>query len=146
MSESLSLLILPPPMPDICQIFAEGCTCCPLPLPEEWCQHCSHLCELVHDLMVDRRVPWSYGGVVTCWDCNVVSADRMLIWMLSVSVEALEMLCTEALAPWGWDLLNPLHLMCDLRNPNLSCIQFWCSTISFRACSDFIRLNCVSLL
>ena len=61
----------------------------------------------------------------------MVSVDHMLISILSVSVEALEM-CAEAaetLAPQAWDLkpddlLSPLHLMCDLRNPNLSCIQF----------------------
>ena len=62
----------------------------------------------------------------------MVSVDRMLISILSVSVEALEMSCSEAaevLASQAWDLkpddlLSPLHLMCDLRNPNLSCIQF----------------------
>ena len=35
----------------------------------------------------------------------------------------------EALTPWVWDLkpddlLSPMYLMCDFRNPNLSCIQF----------------------
>ena len=59
-----------------------------------------------------------------------MSVDRMLIFILSMSVEALEMLCAEVaktLAPWAWDmkpddLLSPLHLMCDLKN--LSCVQF----------------------
>ena len=61
----------------------------------------------------------------------MVSVDRMLISILSVLVEALEMSCAvvaEALAPWAYnlkadDLLTPLHLMCDLRNPSLSFIQ-----------------------
>ena len=44
----------------------------------------------------------------------MVSVDRMLISMLSVSVEALEMLCAKALAPRAWNLnpnnlLSPLH-------------------------------------
>ena len=41
-------------------------------------------------------------GLVISGGCNVVSVDRMLISILSVSVEALEMLCavvTEAPAP-----------------------------------------------
>ena len=50
----------------------------------------------------------------------------------SMSVEGLETLCAEAveaLVPRAWNLkpdilLSSLHLMCDLRNPNLSCIQF----------------------
>ena len=62
----------------------------------------------------------------------MVSVDHMRISMLSVLVKALEMLCAKAaeiLAPRAWDLkpddlLSPLGLMCDLRNPNLSCIQF----------------------
>ena len=62
----------------------------------------------------------------------MVSVDCMLIYVLSVSVKALAMLCAKAaetLAPHAWDLkpddlLSPLHLMCDLRNPNLSCIHF----------------------
>ena len=62
----------------------------------------------------------------------MVPVNRMLTSILSVSVKALEMLCAvvaEALAPQVWnfkpdDLLSPLYLMCDLRNPNLSCIQF----------------------
>ena len=61
----------------------------------------------------------------------MVSVDHMLISMLSVSVKTLEMLCAlvaEALAPRAWDLrsndLSPLRLMCDLRIPKLSCIQF----------------------
>ena len=45
-----------------------------------------------------------------------------------MSVEALEMLCTEAadaLAPQAWDLkpedlLSPLHLMCKFKKLNLS--------------------------
>ena len=57
---------------------------------------------------------------MTCCGCNVVSVDRMLISILAVSV--------GALAPWACDLkddnlLSPLHLMCDLRNPSLACIQ-----------------------
>ena len=59
-----------------------------------------------------------------------MSVDYMLISTLSVLVEAREMLCVEAdeaLALWAcnlkpYDLLSPLHLMCDLRSPNLSCI------------------------
>ena len=62
----------------------------------------------------------------------MVSVDRMLISILSVSVEALVMSCAvaaEALAPRALDLkpddlLSQLHLMCNLRNPNFSCIQF----------------------
>ena len=62
----------------------------------------------------------------------MVSADCMLISILSVSVKALKILCAEAaeaLAPQSWDLcpddlLSPLHQMCNLSNPNLSCIQF----------------------
>ena len=61
----------------------------------------------------------------------MVSVDRMLISIVSVSVEALEMLCAvvaEALAPQACDLkadnlLSPLHLIYKLRNPSLSCIQ-----------------------
>ena len=61
----------------------------------------------------------------------MVSVDRILISILCVSVEALEMSCAlvaGALAPWACilkadDLLSPLCLMCDLRNPSLSCIQ-----------------------
>ena len=60
-----------------------------------------------------------------------MSVDCMFIFIPSVSVEALEMLCAvvaEALAPQAFDLktdnlLSPLQLMCDLRNPILSCIQ-----------------------
>ena len=60
----------------------------------------------------------------------MMSVDRMLISILSVLVEALEMLrdeAAEALAPRAWglkpnDLLS--CLMYDLRYPNLSCIQF----------------------
>ena len=76
--------------------------------------------------------PEAVVGLVTCCGCNMVSVDHMLISILSVSVKALEMLCAEAakaVAPWACDLkfddlLSPLHLMCHLRNPNLSCIQF----------------------
>ena len=54
---------------------------------------------------------------------SIVVSDRTLISILSVSVEALEMLCAEAveaLAPWARDLkpddlLSPLCLMCDFR-------------------------------
>ena len=61
----------------------------------------------------------------------MVSVDCMLISILVVSVEVLEMSCpvvAEALALWTCDLkadelLSLLHLMCDLGNPNLSCIQ-----------------------
>ena len=60
----------------------------------------------------------------------MVSVDSMLISILSVSVEALEMSCAvvvEALAPGACDLkaddlLCPLHLICNLKNPSLSCI------------------------
>ena len=59
--------------------------------------------------------------------CIVVSY-RMLISILSVSVELLEMLCVEAegaLAPQAGDLkfedlLSPLHLMCVIKRLNLS--------------------------
>ena len=69
----------------------------------------------------------------------------MLISILSVSVEALEIMCAEtaeALAPRSLDLkpddlLSSLHLMCDIRNPNLSCIQFCHSVISFGVCPYF---------
>ena len=62
----------------------------------------------------------------------MVSVDCMLISIVSVSVEALEMLsaiAAKTLASWAWhwmhdDLLSPLHLMCEVRNRNLSCIQF----------------------
>ena len=62
----------------------------------------------------------------------MISVDRMLISMLSVLVEAHDMSCAviaEALAPQAWDLntdnlLSPLRQMCDLMNPNLSCILF----------------------
>ena len=61
----------------------------------------------------------------------MVSVDPILISILSVSVEGLEMLCAvvaEALAPLSCDLkagdlLSPLHLMCDFKNLNLSCIK-----------------------
>ena len=57
-----------------------------------------------------------------------MSVDRMLISMLSMSVEAVEMSCAEAVAPQAWDLisdnfLSPLCRMCDLGNPNFSCIH-----------------------
>ena len=59
----------------------------------------------------------------------MVSVDCILISILSLSVDALEMLCTvvaEALASRACnlkadDLLSFLRLMCNLRNPNLSC-------------------------
>ena len=62
----------------------------------------------------------------------MVSVDCMLIYILSVSVEALEMSCAvaaEALVPGALDLkpadlLSPLCLMCDLSNLHLFCIQF----------------------
>ena len=62
----------------------------------------------------------------------MLSVDRMLISILPVLVEALETSCavvTKALAPQAWDLkaddlMSPLYLMCNLRDPNLSCIQF----------------------
>ena len=55
----------------------------------------------------------------------MVSVDCMLFIILSVSVKAVKMFCAEALAPRAWklkpeDLLSPLRLMCNLRNPNLS--------------------------
>ena len=74
----------------------------------------------------------------------------MLISILSVSDEDLETLCAgeaEALAPGALDLmsdylLSPLHLMCSLRNPNLSCIQFLCPVISFVGCPDLFASVC----
>ena len=62
----------------------------------------------------------------------MVSVDRMLISIIRMWVEALKMLCAEAaevLALQAWDLkpdnlLSLLSQMCDLRNPNLSFIQF----------------------
>ena len=61
----------------------------------------------------------------------MVSVDCMFIFILYVSVETLEMLCAvaaKALATRAYDLkaddlLSPLCLMCDLRNPSLSCMQ-----------------------
>ena len=55
-----------------------------------------------------------------------MSVDHMLISMLSVSVEPCEWICAvvaEILAPSPDDLLSPLSRICNLRNPNLSCIQ-----------------------
>ena len=59
----------------------------------------------------------------------MVSVVCMMISILSVLVEALEMLYAEALAPRACDLkpddlLSTLCLMWNLRNQNLSCIQF----------------------
>ena len=62
----------------------------------------------------------------------MVSVDCMLILILSVSVKDMEMICAkaaEALALRAWDLkahdlLSPLCLVCNPRNPYLSCIQF----------------------
>ena len=62
----------------------------------------------------------------------MVFVVHMLISIVSVSVEALEMLyavAAEALAPSFRDLKpddlpSPLYLRCDLMNLNLSCIQF----------------------
>ena len=53
----------------------------------------------------------------------MVSVDRMVISIMSMSVETLEMLCAEAanaLALWAWDLKpddlpSPLCLVCDFR-------------------------------
>ena len=61
----------------------------------------------------------------------MVSVHRILIFMLSLSVEALEMsyaAVAKAMAPRACDLtaddlLSPLHLMCNLKNPSLSCMQ-----------------------
>ena len=61
-----------------------------------------------------------------------MSVSCMLISMLSVSVEACDVSCAvvaEALAPRAlylnpYALLSPLHQICNLGNPNLSCIQF----------------------
>ena len=58
----------------------------------------------------------------------IVVYDCMLISILSVLVEALEMLCAEAadaLAPRAGnlkpdDLLSPLHLICVFKKLNLS--------------------------
>ena len=76
----------------------------------------------------------------------MVSVDRMLIYILSVSVKALEMFCAvaaESLGPGVWDLKpDDLHL-CNLRNPDFSCIQFRTSVTSFGACPD---CDCISLL
>ena len=54
-------------------------------------------------------------------------SDRMLISILSVSVESLDMSCTEApfvLAPRAWefnpeDLLSPFLLICVFKKLNL---------------------------
>ena len=80
----------------------------------------------------------------------MVSVERMLKSMLSVLVEACDMLCAvkAVLTPRAWDLnpddlLRPLSRMCNLINPNLSGIQFPCFIISFRACTD---IDCKSLL
>ena len=56
----------------------------------------------------------------------MVSIDHMLISILSVSVQALDMSCAvvaEACDLKADYLLSLLHLMCDLKNPSLSCIQ-----------------------
>ena len=45
----------------------------------------------------------------------MVSVDRMLISILSVSVETLVMLCAEALAPCAWDLKPDKSLESDVR-------------------------------
>ena len=47
-------------------------------------------------------------------DNNVVSVGRMLISILSVLVEALEMSCAEALAPWVWYFCLFLHAFLPL--------------------------------
>ena len=60
-----------------------------------------------------------------------MSIDCMVIYILFIPVEVLEMSCVvvaKALASLACDLkaddlLSHMHLMCDLRNPNLSCIQ-----------------------
>ena len=78
--------------------------------------------ELVHDLLVAQRMHETGLGLVT--EGCIVVPDHMLISILSMLVEALEMLCTEAadaLVPRAWDLkpdnmLSHLHLMCDFRN------------------------------
>ena len=70
-----------------------------------------------------EEFPETAVGLVTYGVCNVVSVDRVLISILSMSVEALNMLCpeaVEALAPRIWDLKlhnlpSPLRLMCNLR-------------------------------
>ena len=59
----------------------------------------------------------------------MVSVDCKLISKLALSVEVLVMSCdeaAEALDPPALDLKpdSPLHLMCDIRNPYLCCIQF----------------------
>ena len=79
---------------------------------------------------------------MTCWSTKehletalglviegrIMLSDHRLISILSLSVEALEMLCAaavDALAPWAddlkpKDLLSPLHLMCVFKKLNLS--------------------------
>ena len=59
--------------------------------------------------------------LTTCW-----SPYRLKLWRCCVLTQ---------LKHWAWDLkpddfLSPLRLMCDLRNPNLSCIQLWHCVIS----------------
>ena len=68
---------------------------------------------------------------------------------MSVSVEALEMLCAEkaeALAPWALDL-KPHDLLSflilQLQQAKFILNQICLSVISFGACSDF---DCVRLL
>ena len=82
----------------------------------------------------------------------MLSVDNMLISILSVSVKTLEMSCTEAaesLAPWVWELkpdnlLCPLHLMCDLRNPNLSFIHLLQGGPRLHLCHFVITFLCNS--
>ena len=99
------------------------------------------------DIMVFICTNWSMTCLSTeeCWetalalvtdDCIVVS-DRMLIYILSMSVELLEMPCVEtvdALAPWAGDLkpeylLSSKHLMCVFKilNPDLPISHFFWS-------------------
>ena len=66
---------------------------------------------------------WETALGLVAKNCIVVS-NRMLISILSMSVEPLEMLCAEAadaLAPWA-GYLNPedLHLICVFKKLNLS--------------------------
>ena len=59
----------------------------------------------------------------------MVFVDLIITSILSVSDETLEISCAEALAPWARDskpevLQSLLCLMCNLRIPYLSCMQF----------------------
>ena len=135
MSKNLSLLIPPVPMLGSCRRL-----CCCLLLRND--NSTLLIC-----------VNWS----MICWSTKahpeaamrLVTVDRMLISILSVSVEALELcaVAAEAWAPRIWelkpdDLLSPLHKMCELRNPTLSLSSFDISSSALGPVQTLIVLAC----